>query len=148
MKTIILTSSLLLLLISCSKKVEVVELKYTALELEALLHASGPSHEKGKGIVFSEYAPGANHLESKALAYEHLDYFIIGFETTREACNEALRLNQYCARNWLLDRVEGEPILEDYLIKELKAINPKRKIQRAPKHKVEGHGESHAPAQH
>jgi hypothetical protein len=130
---------------ACSKKAEKVELKYTTIEMDNLLHEASPSHEAGTaGLSLSDYAPGVNRVESKALMYQHLSFFIVAFDTGVEACAEARRLNQYCARNWLLDRVEGEPILEDYLIERLKAINPNRKIQRVPKKAISAHGEEHA----
>ena len=71
--------------------------------------------------------------------FERLAFFAVEFETEDQARAEALRLNQYYARNWLLDRVEGEPVLEDYVIETFHAINPKKRIQRVPKkHAVEG----------
>lgn len=120
------------LLFSCSKKKEVVELKYTLEEFNHLAHET--SNESGsKGPNFSEYSPGVNLLESKALVYKRLPFYAVSFEHVEQARLEALRLNQYYSRNWLFDRVEGEPILEDYVIKTFQAINPRRKTQRIPK---------------
>lgn len=130
------------LLFSCSKKKEVVELKYTVEEFTHLAHET--SNESGsKGPNFSEYAPGVKPIESKALVYKRLPFYAVSFEHVEQARLEALRLNQYYARNWLFDRVEGEPILEDYVIKTFHAINPKRKIQRIPKPEAAAHGEAH-----
>jgi hypothetical protein len=120
--------------LSCSKKEKTLEPKYTAEEFLALAHETSASNEKGEdGLKFSDYAPGVNRLESKALMYKRLSFFALEFDTPEEARSEALRLNQYYARNWLFDRVEGEPVLEDYVIETFKAINPKRHIQRVPK---------------
>jgi hypothetical protein len=138
--------------VACSKKVEKVELKYTSEEFTKLSAETSPMGSKGEGdIKFSEYAQGANHLESKGLIYKRLSFFAISFETVEQARLEALRLNQYFARNWLFDRVQGEPVLEDYVIENFKAINPNKLIQRVPKKAVEGHHEGHhegAPAHH
>lgn len=143
-------------MISCSKKKEVVELKYSLVEFDQLAHAATPSKEKGEdSLQLSDYAPGVNRLESKALVIERLTFYAISFEKVEQARAEALRLNQYYARNWLFDRVEGEPILEDYVITTFHAINPKRKIQRVPKTHAPAHGTGHgegaghaAPAGH
>ncbi|MBC7539787.1 MAG: hypothetical protein H7281_13280 [Bacteriovorax sp.] len=138
-------------LVACSKKAEKVELKYSVEEIDNLAHETGHSNEKnGGGLNLSDYSPGVNRLESKALMFKRLTFFAVSFETVEQARTEALRLNQYYARNWLFDRVEGEPILEDYLMEKFKAINPKRHIQRVPKKHEEGHGKSHesAPSEH
>ncbi len=127
---------------SCSKKKEVVSLKYTQEEFMKLASEASLSNEKGDGIKFSDYSPGVNTLESKALMFNRLVFFAIEFETEEQAKNEALRLNQYYSRNWLFDRVEGEPVLEDFVIEKFKAINPKRTIQRVPKKHEDTHGET------
>lgn len=122
------------LFLSCSKKKEIVELKYTADEFDQLAHEATPSREKGDNpLKLSDYASGVNVKESKALVYNRLSFYAVSFETVEQARAEALRLNQYYARNWLFDRVEGEPVLEDYVIATFHAINPRRKIQRTPK---------------
>lgn len=126
--------ALIFSLVSCSKKKEVPTLKYTLEEFTKLASEATASNEKGEGsIKFSDYSPGVNTKESKALMYKRLTFFAIEFETEDQARNEALRLNQYYSRNWLFDRVEGEPVLEDFVIEKFKAINPKRTIQRVPK---------------
>ena len=138
------------MLLACTKKEKNIELKYTVEEMANLLHETSPSNERGEGALkLSDYATGVNHLESKALKYKRLSFFIVSFNSEELARSEALRLNQYYVRNWLFDQVEGEPILEDYIIETFNAINPKKRIQRIPK-KVEGHVESHdvAPAHH
>ncbi|MFA6237493.1 MAG: hypothetical protein WC635_09225 [Bacteriovorax sp.] len=133
------------LLVSCSKKKEIIELKYTVEEFEKLAHETSNGHSKGdEGLNLSEYAPGVNRLESRELVYKRLSFFAVSFEKEEQARDEALRLNQYYSRNWLFDRVEGEPVLEDYVITTFHAINPKRKIQRVPK--ASGHGGSHGEA--
>lgn len=135
-------------LVACSKKQVNVEPKFTSEEMMALAHEASAASEKGEdAIKFSDYSSGVNKVESKALKYQRLTFFAIEFETVEEARSEAKRLNQYHSRNWLFDRVEGEPILEDYVITTFKAVNPNRKVQRAPKkHEVHGeaaHGEVH-----
>ena len=126
----------------CSKKSEKVQLKYTTEEFMKLAEETTPSKEKEDSIQFTDYADGVNRVDSKALIYNRLSFYAIEFATEDQARAEALRLNQYYSRNWLLDRVDGEPVLEDYVIKTFKATNPKRRIQRVPKiHEPKKEGE-------
>jgi hypothetical protein len=150
---IVLALALTLVVISCSKKQQNAEPKYTAEEFMALAHEAQPSNEKGEGALkLSDYSSGVNRTESRALKYNRLTFFAVEFATSEEAKSEALRLNQYYTRNWLLDHVEGEPILEDYVIETFKASNPRRHVQRVPKkHEAvhsEAHGEAHGEAAH
>ena len=128
-------SLLLLSILSCSKKHDDVGLKYTDKEFTHLIAVSGAAVDKTMTPVnFSDYVPGVNKLTAKTLAYEKLQFYALEFETETQAKAEALRLNQYHARNWLLDRVEGEPILEDLVILKFHGSNPKRNTQRKPVH--------------
>jgi hypothetical protein len=130
-------------LISCSKKSGVVDLKYTVEDLANTLHETSLGSDKAEdALKISDYSPGVNRLESKSLVYKRLTFYAVSFESSELARKEAIRLNQYYSRNWLFDRVEGEPLLEDYLIEKFKAINPNRTIQRVPKKHVESHGET------
>lgn len=131
MKVYFLIVVTLILLGACSKKADPD--KFTVEEFNALSHEAKPTFAKGDELHLSDYASGVNHKESRALSYQNLSFFAIAFETKEQAQAEALRLNQYYARNWLFDRVEGEPVLEDYVIHTFKAQNPKRRIQRVPK---------------
>lgn len=124
-----------LTLISCSKKHEDHGQKYTDEEFTHILNESGATVDKsGPAINFSDYVPGVNKVSAKSLSYEKLQFFALEFESETQAKAEAMRLNQYYSRNWLFDRVEGEPILEDLVIIKFKAINPKRVVQRKPVH--------------
>lgn len=145
----ILTILASLLCFACSKKRSEAELKYSIEEFTLLVHAASFKHEKEEmGLSFSDYNLGVNRLESRTLVYQRLIFFAISFENTNQAKAEALRLNQYYARNWLFDRVEGEPILEDYVIETFHATNPLRKIQRIPKGQSNAHGNTHGEAPH
>ena len=88
--------------------------------------------DAANAINFSDYSSGADKVNSKALVYERLSFAAIAFGTLEEAKLEASRLNQYYSRNWLFDKVEGEPILEDLIIVKFHAENPKRRTQRVP----------------
>ena len=138
----------------CSKKADHQGEKYKLEEIKKMMEEGGATElpkkieEGGVPIPFSEYSPGVNQVESYGLRYQRLVFFAISFETEEMAKNEALRLNQYYTRNWVIDRVEGEPLLEDVALVALKAINPTKKVQRVPKthpHAQE-HGEEHKEA--
>lgn len=136
--------SLLLLVCSCSKKHEEAGLKYTDEEFTQLLNQSGATVDKTASLIkFSDYVPGVNKVTAKQLVYERLQFFALEFESEAQAKAEALRLNQYYTRNWLLDRVEGEPILEDLVILKFHAQNPKRTVQRKPIHIPKGTEATH-----
>jgi hypothetical protein len=121
------------------------DLLYTSEQIDSLAFETKHTNEKNGGnIIFSDYNHGVNKQESKGLMYNRLTFFAICFESVEQASSEALRLNQYYSRNWLFDRVQGEPILEDYVIKTFKAINPNKKTQRAPKKHTESLEVEHA----
>ncbi len=142
----------LALAFGCSKKKVEHDLKYTLEEFNLLMDATGATPDKvaTNAINFSDYSPGVNRMNSRPLVYERLSFAVIEFETEKQAREEAMRLGQYYSRNWLFDKVDGEPILEDLVIVKFHAKNPKRAIQRKPVNiPKESHGEGHAaPAGH
>ena len=118
----------------CTKKNVTPELKYTAEEFDLIINSTAATLDKNidNAINFSDYSAEVDRSNSKALIYERLSFAALAFETQKQAKAEALRLNQYYARNWLFDKVEGEPILEDLIIVKFHAENPKRRTQRVP----------------
>lgn len=127
----------------CSKKHKDVDLKYTLEEFTQIMGTTTATEDKNtaNAINFSDYSPGVNKVNSKPMMYERLSFAVVEFETSTQAKAEALRLNQYYSRNWLFDKVEGEPVLEDLVIVKFHAENPNRQVQRKPKNiPSEGHG--------
>ncbi len=116
----------------CSKKK--AESLYTLEEFNHIMDSTGaePDKEPTHAINFSDYSPGVNRVNSRPLIYNRLDFYVIEFENETQAENEAMRLNQYYSRNWLFDKVEGEPILEDLVLVKFHGKNPKRHTQRKP----------------
>ena len=151
LKLLILFFSLVLSF-GCSKKKVEPDLKYTLEEFNLIMDATGAAPDKvvTNAINFSDYSPGVNRINSRPLVYERLSFAAIEFETEKQAREEAMRLGQYYSRNWLFDKVDGEPILEDLVIVKFHAKNPKRVIQRKPVNiPKESHGSSQgAPAAH
>jgi hypothetical protein len=139
---------------ACSKKHEEQDLKYTLEEFNLILDRSGAIVDKKvTNLNFSDYGIGVSRLNSKAMEYQRLSFYVIEFETQSQARSEAVRLNQYYSRNWLLDRTEGEPVLEDFVINTFGATNPNRRLQRKPKaspkeSKAESTEHKAAPAAH
>ena len=145
MVKVLILSFCLFLISGCSKKNVVPEIKYSQEEFDLIMNSTSavPDKEVANAINFSDYSTGVDRVNSKALIYERLSFAVIAFETTAQAKSEAQRLNQYYSRNWLFDKVEGEPILEDLVIVKFHAENPKRKTQRLPKNIPSGaHHES------
>lgn len=146
MKLFLLACSLLLVF-SCSKKEAEPEAIYTLEEFNTILGttSAAPDKNTAHAINFADYSPGVNRVNSRPMEYQRLSFAIIEFETVKQARDEAMRLNQYYSKNWLFDKVEGEPILEDLVLVKFHAQNPKRRIQRVPKNiPAESHGEGHA----
>ena len=137
---------------ACSKKKVDHNSFYTPEEFSHILDTTTAKDDKipENAINFSDYSPGVKRATSKAMVYERLSFAIVEFETQDQARNEALRLGQYYSRNFLFDKVDGEPILEDLVIVKFQAINPKKHTQRKPVNiPPKDHGESHgggAPA--
>lgn len=132
-KVLILALSLFIIS-GCSKKEVVPELKYTQEEFDLIISSTEVALIKTRpdAINFSDYSPGVDRLNSRAFVYQRLSFSALAFETEKCARDEAIRLNQYYSRNWLFDKVEGEPILEDLVIVKFHATNPKRRTQRVP----------------
>lgn len=132
-KVLILALSLLIIT-GCSKKEVAPVILYTQEEFDSIMSTTSATPDKtaSNAINFSDYSPGVDRVNSKAMIYERLSFAAISFETEKQAKDEALRLNQYYSRNWLFDKVEGEPLLEDLVISRFHAVNPKRRTQRKP----------------
>lgn len=134
-KVLILALSLLIIT-GCSKKEVAPVVLYTQEEFDGIMSTTSATADKNSAnaINFSDYSPGVDRVNSKALIYERLSFAAVAFETEKQAKDEALRLNQYYSRNWLFDKVEGEPLLEDLVISRFHATNPKKRTQRKPVH--------------
>jgi len=138
----------LLLVSACSSKKAPPELKYLPEEFDAIMNTTGAAPDKttGSAINFSDYSPGVNKLTSRPLMYQRLGFVVLEFQTETQARNEALRLNQYYSRNYVFDKVEGEPVLEDMVLVKFHGQNPKRRVQRTPINIPTEHHDHGAPA--
>lgn len=124
---------------SCSKKNHEDPI-YTEEEFIKLTHDLESINPTGENAIpFFEYSSKVNKLKSKVFKYKKLRFYAIGFDTVADAKDEAIRLKQYWSKDYMFDQVEGEPVLEDYLITQFKAINPSKTVQRQVKIIENGH---------
>jgi hypothetical protein len=120
MKTLLFLS---ILAASCTK-----ELKYTKEALLKKAQAVDPSvtvvlpRTMAEGVTCSEYSAGCQ--SAHIVRIKQLDLIAVEFTSEAEALYAAKKFKGYYVRNWLLDDVRGEPILEQFVTKHLKAKKP------------------------
>lgn len=147
--------TLLLALFACAKKKEVVvEKKLSYEELQShLSHLKDGSTDKNiPQIDYLSYGTGVVNGTGKIFIHQGIYFYLVEFDTESHAKDEAKRLNQYFLKNWLLDRVNLEPALEEFVETELKATHPNRPPKEWGHHKnehsEEAHPSGHTPAAH
>ncbi len=80
-----------------------------------------PNHEAHRRVVCSQYGAGCIKGSGKRVLVRKVELIVIQFNTEEDAKKEAARLGQWYARNWLLDDVHNEPVLEDFVVRAFKA---------------------------
>lgn len=118
---IVLTLSILSA--SCTK-----EVKYTKEELLAKAKAADPSTElllpKGLtgGVSCADYSEGC--VSAHTVKVQNLELIAVEFMSEKDALYAAKKFRGYYLRNWFLDDVTGEPILEKFVTESLEAKKP------------------------
>jgi hypothetical protein len=108
---------------SCTK-----EVKYTKEDLLAKAQAADPSvtyiipKSITAGVSCHEYTEGC--VSAHIVRVKDLDLIAVEFMTEAEAIHAAKKFRGYYIRNWLLDDVSGEPILEKFVTEKLEAKKP------------------------
>lgn len=107
---------------ACTKKepkIEKMQLMLKMIKLDKTAQLVKPKDMKS-GIKCSDYGPGCRggHM-AKVL---DLDCIFLEFESVAAARKEALRIDAYYFKNWVLDDFAGEPKLERFAELKLKAI--------------------------
>jgi hypothetical protein len=131
LKHILALSLLAGLTVSCSKEKEPTYLKE---ELLALAPAEGAdkvdvvlARDINDAVPCADYGDGC--LSAHRFRTRDLNFIAVEFETPGQAENAAKKIYAWTARNWLLDDVDGEPLLERWASEHLKATshNPQKK---------------------
>lgn len=121
MKTYLILLSILSA--SCTK-----ELKYTKEDLYLMAVKAEPTTQlilpksMTEGVSCADYTSGC--LSAHIVRVKNLDMIAVEFMTTDEAIFAAKKFRGLYTRNWLLDDVVGEPILETFAADVLKAKKP------------------------
>lgn len=122
--------------VGCSKEKEPTYLKE---ELLALAPAEGIdkvdvvlARDINDAVPCGDYGDGC--LSAHRFRTRDLNFIAVEFETPGQAENAAKKIYAWTARNWLLDDVDGEPLLERWAAEHLKAKshNPQKKKNESP----------------
>lgn len=121
MKTYLLLLSILSA--SCTK-----ELKYTKEDLYSKALKADPTtslilpKSMTEGVTCGEYSEGC--LSAHIVRIKGLDLIAVEFLTTEDAIFAAKKYRGLYTRNWFLDDVVGEPVLEKFCTEILEAKKP------------------------
>jgi hypothetical protein len=89
-------------------------------ELRALCRAE-VSPVNRAGTIYEEEGCVGNY---KRLRVRGIDFLIIEFDSISSARAAAQNINQYFARNWLIDDLRNEPVLIDFVQRRLDLQDP------------------------
>lgn len=70
-------------------------------------------------INCSDYKPSCRY--GVKVIVKNLEMGVLFYEKPKDALKAAKRIKGYISRNWVLDDVRGEPVLERFVVKYLKA---------------------------
>lgn len=119
--------------VSCTKDKEPTYLKE---ELVNLAPAEGTdkietvlARDINDAVPCADYGEGC--LSAHRFRTRGLNFIAVEFETPTQAERAAKKIYGWTARNWLLDDVDGEPLLERWATEYLKAksFNPQKKTK-------------------
>lgn len=119
----LIVMTLSILSASCTK-----EVKYTKEELFARTKAADPTAalvlpKDLKGSVScGEYSEGC--MSTHIVRVKDLELIAVEFSSTEQAIYAAKKYRGYYVRNWFLDDVAGEPVLEKFVTENLEAKKP------------------------
>ena len=118
-----LTLFFILLFASCTK-----ELKYSKEELYFKARAADPTttfilpRTMTEGVHCGDYPEGC--ISAHTVQVQKLDFIGVEFMTEEQAKFAAKKVRGYYVRNWMLDDVTGEPMLEKFVQESLEAKKP------------------------
>lgn len=108
---------------SCTK-----EVRYSKEELYAKAVAADATtsfvipKSISQGASCSDYTEGC--LSAHIVKVQNLEMIAVEFMTEKDAIYGAKKFRGYYLRNWLLDDVAGEPVLEKFVTEKLEAKKP------------------------
>jgi hypothetical protein len=70
-------------------------------------------------VSCSDYTPACRY--GYQVVIRKVRMIVLFYENPKDAIVAAKRIKGYYSRNWVLDEVRGEPVLERYVVKHLKA---------------------------
>ncbi|MFP5457261.1 MAG: hypothetical protein ACLGG7_00885 [Bacteriovoracia bacterium] len=121
---------LLLVFFACSKK----EVLYSKEQMFGLAPHEGTDRVEivlarsiNDAVPCSNYGEGC--LSAHTLKTRGLGFIAVEFNSSAAAEASARRIYGYTYHNWLFDDVDGEPLLEDWVVTyfQAKSFNPKKK---------------------
>lgn len=114
---------LFIIIASCTKEVKYSKeaLLSKALKADPTISFMLPKN-LSEGVSCADYPAGC--LSAHLVRVKNLDMIAVEFMTEGEARLAAKKLRGYYARNWLLDDVTGEPVLEKFVTEGLEAKRP------------------------
>ncbi len=124
---------LVVVTVGCSKEKEPTYLKE---ELVNLAPAEGTdkidvvlARDINDAVPCADYGEGC--LSAHRFRTRGLNFIAVEFETPAHAETAAKKIYAWTSRNWLLDDVDGEPLLERWAAEHLKAksFNPQKKTK-------------------
>ncbi len=112
-----------LLFVGCTK-----EVKYTKEQLYLKAWAADNSltfilpKTMEDGVHCTDYSEGC--VAGHTVQVKKLNFIAVEFLTEDQAIYAAKKVRGYYVRNWLLDDVAGEPVLERFVVESLEAKKP------------------------
>lgn len=112
-----------ILIASCTKEVKYSKeaLLSKALKADPTISFTLPKSIT-EGVNCSDYPEGC--LSAHVVRVKNLDMIAVEFMSEDEAKLAAKKVRGYYVRNWLLDDVTGEPVLERFVTEGLEAKKP------------------------
>jgi hypothetical protein len=117
---------LLLVLLACSEEKSISK---------GALYEYVRSHDEGLELLLAESLEaalasdqckgyGLGCVTSVRAKLKKLEVIFVEMNSEKDAYREALRIDQYQYKNWVIDQVVGEPALEVFFKEEIKAVRP------------------------
>lgn len=88
-----------------------------------------PTHEQHRRILCQNYGPGCVLGSGKRVELKGVEIVVVEFETEEHAKEEAIRIGQMYARNWVFDEVNNEPVVKSFIKRVYEAKDPRKELE-------------------